>query len=78
MGPEGFRVFERGFRRGGPRGALLARAEWLLESARASGRPPDRLDFAACYAEAGGADRAFALLEEAREALLLRIGIPTT
>jgi serine/threonine-protein kinase len=65
MGPEAFAAFEAGFRRGGPRWALLAHAEQILKRAREAGRPPDWLGVAGGYAEAGERDRAFALLDEA-------------
>ena len=65
MGPEDFQAFEAAFRRAGPRAALLAHAEGLGRRARETGRPPEWLAIAGCYAEAGEADRAFALLDEA-------------
>jgi TolB-like protein/tetratricopeptide (TPR) repeat protein/predicted Ser/Thr protein kinase len=64
MGPD-FEAFAAGFRRAGPRGALLAHAERLSKMAREAGRSPDWLGIAGCYAEAGRADQAFALLDEA-------------
>jgi TolB-like protein/tetratricopeptide (TPR) repeat protein len=64
MGPD-FEAFAAGFRRAGPRGALLAHAERLSKMAREAGRSPDWLGIAGCYAEAGRADQAFTLLDEA-------------
>ena len=68
MGAEGFRAFAGAFRRGGPRAALVAYAELLSKRAQEAGRPPDWLVVAGRYAEAGEADKAFALLDEAYEA----------
>jgi TolB-like protein len=68
MDVDSFRVFEEAFRRAGPRGALLASAERLSRRAQEAGRPPDWQAIAGCYAEAGEADRAFALLDQAYEA----------
>jgi TolB-like protein/tetratricopeptide (TPR) repeat protein/predicted Ser/Thr protein kinase len=68
MDGETFKAFEAAFRRAGPRAALLAYAESLVAGGRASGRPPNPINVAGCYAEAGDADRAFALLDEAFEA----------
>jgi TolB-like protein len=68
LGPESFKAFEQGFRRAGPRGALLAHAERLSRRAQEAGRSPDWLEIAGCYAEAGETDRAFALLDDAYEA----------
>jgi TolB-like protein/tetratricopeptide (TPR) repeat protein len=59
------RAFEAAFRRAGPRGALIARAEWLAKEADGAGRPPDWLALARCYAQAGEPERAFALLDKA-------------
>jgi serine/threonine-protein kinase len=68
MESESFEAFEQGFRRAGPRGALVARAERLARRAQEAGRSPDWMGIAGCYAEAGEADRAFALLDQAYEA----------
>ena len=68
MGAESFEAFKQGFRRAGPRGALVARAERLARRAQEAGRSPDWMGIAGCYAEAGEADRAFALLDQAYEA----------
>ena len=65
MKPESFSPFAEAFRRAGPRGALLARAESLGQRAREMGRPPEWLAVAGRYAEAGEADKAFALLDQA-------------
>jgi TolB-like protein len=64
-GAESFQAFEAAFRRAGPRGALLARAKGLGQRVQEIGRPPDWLAIAGCYAEAGEADTAFALLDKA-------------
>ncbi|HSD65161.1 MAG TPA: hypothetical protein VLF95_00590 [Vicinamibacteria bacterium] len=60
-----FQAFEAAFRRGGPRAALVASAEHLSKRAREAGRSPNWTAIAGCYAEAGVADRAFELLDEA-------------
>ena len=76
MRPDRFRTFEQGFRRAGPRGALVADAERLVKAAQDAGRPPNWLLVAGHYAEAGEADRAFAVLDEAYKAhdpLLLHV-----
>jgi len=65
MDKERFQAFEAAFHRGGPRAAFLSLAERLLRSAQESGRPPDWLAVARRYAEAGEANTAFALLDQA-------------
>jgi len=65
MKPESFSPFAEAFRRAGPRAALLARAESLGQRAREMGRLPEWLAVAGPYAEAGEADTAFALLDQA-------------
>jgi tetratricopeptide (TPR) repeat protein len=65
MDEDSFRAFKAAFRRAGPRAALVASAEALAERARSSGRSPDWTGMAGLYAQAGDADRAFALLDEA-------------
>jgi len=65
MDATSYRAFEKTFRRGGPRAALVAYGDRLSKRAEEAGRPPDWLAIAGCYAEAGAADRAFAALERA-------------
>jgi tetratricopeptide (TPR) repeat protein len=60
-----YRAVESAYRRAGPRAALVARAEALARQAASAGRGADLVGMAECYAEAGEADRAFALLDEA-------------
>jgi serine/threonine protein kinase/tetratricopeptide (TPR) repeat protein len=66
--PEEGALFERAFRRAGPQGAFLALAEHLRKAAREAGGAPGWLRVAACYAQAGRADEAFASLDRAYEA----------
>jgi tetratricopeptide (TPR) repeat protein len=65
MDTESYRAFESAFRRGGPGAALVAYAERLTSKPEQKGRAPNWISIAGFYAEAGQADRAFGLLDQA-------------
>jgi len=65
-GPESFQIFSQGFDRLGPKGAMKAMADRLVEQSKT--QPVGPLDVAVCAAAAGENDLAFEWLEKAFDA----------